>query len=483
MEGPSLPARHAETRMHSPLSPVSFRRATRLTVSRDHLLHILEISLDPLMAAVSLWFAAWWISGVIAPGEVVLSLLVFALTFPGGTQLARRPWSAVRHTLLGWLVVSALLYALGYATGYLRDYDPDVLVAWWWLWPSSQLAAHFALRLAAPRILDLQSARRSAVIIGMNDQSAELMRHLASDPYLRVDVAGVFDDRSEARFPEAAGRPRLGGIHDVAKYVADHATDVIYIALPMASQPRIQALLEALHDTTASIYFVPDLFVSDLIQGRMDSVNGLPVIAVCESPLTGLNGVLKRASDIVLSLVILAGLSPLLLSTAIAVKLTSRGPVIFRQRRYGLDGREIIIWKFRSMTVAEDGEAIRQARPGDARLTPIGAFLRHTSLDELPQFFNVLQGRMSIVGPRPHAVAHNEQYRKLIRGYMVRHKIRPGITGWAQVNGYRGETETLEKMKKRVDFDLDYLRNWSLRFDLYIVMRTIWTVTKGDNAY
>jgi putative colanic acid biosynthesis UDP-glucose lipid carrier transferase len=238
-----------------------------------------------------------------------------------------------------------------------------------------------------------------------------------------------------------------------------------------------------LRDSTASIYFVPDIFVTDLIQGRMDTVGGLPVVAVCESPFTGLNGVIKRGSDIMLSLLLVALFTPLLLAIATAVKLTSPGPAIFRQRRYGLDGKEIVVYKFRSMKVAEDGGTIIQARRNDPRLTRVGAFLRRTSLDELPQFINVLQGRMSIVGPRPHAVAHNEMYRKLIKGYMLRHKVRPGITGWAQVNGYRGETETLDKMKGRIDFDLDYLRNWSLRLDLYIIARTVWVVAKGDRAH
>jgi putative colanic acid biosynthesis UDP-glucose lipid carrier transferase len=157
--------------------------------------------------------------------------------------------------------------------------------------------------------------------------------------------------------------------------------------------------------------------------------------------------------------------------------------VIFRQRRYGLDGREIIVYKFRSMTTLDDGAQVEQARQHDPRITPLGAFLRRTSLDELPQFVNAIQGRMSIVGPRPHAVAHNELYRKLIKGYMLRHKVRPGITGWAQVNGYRGETETLEKMKARIDCDLEYLRNWSLRLDLFIIAKTVWVILKKDAAY
>jgi Sugar transferases involved in lipopolysaccharide synthesis len=185
----------------------------------------------------------------------------------------------------------------------------------------------------------------------------------------------------------------------------------------------------------------------------------------------------------VLSLLILISVSPLLLLLALAVRLTSAGPVIFRQRRYGMDGEEIVVYKFRTMRVMEDGDEIRQCAVGDPRVTPLGAFMRRTSLDELPQFVNVLQGRMSIVGPRPHAVAHNEIYRKLIKGYMLRHKVKPGVTGWAQVNGCRGETDTLDKMRARVAYDLDYLRNWSLSLDLYIVARTVWVVLRGENAH
>jgi putative colanic acid biosynthesis UDP-glucose lipid carrier transferase len=259
--------------------------------------------------------------------------------------------------------------------------------------------------------------------------------------------------------------------------------DLIYLALPMASQPRIMKLLDQLHDTTASIYFAPDIFLFDLIQARMDTIGGIPVLAVCETPFYGVDGLVKRVSDIVIASVILALIAPLMVAIAIAVKLGSPGPAIFRQRRYGLDGREIIVYKFRTMTVTEDGDTVRQATKNDSRVTPLGAFLRRTSLDELPQFINVLQGRMSVVGPRPHAVAHNEMYRKLIKSYMVRHKVRPGITGWAQVNGLRGETDSLEKMKARIEYDLDYLRQWSLRLDLAIIWRTLFVVLKRQNAY
>jgi putative colanic acid biosynthesis UDP-glucose lipid carrier transferase len=258
---------------------------------------------------------------------------------------------------------------------------------------------------------------------------------------------------------------------------------MIFISLPMSAQPRIREVIDDLHDSTASIYFLPDVYVFDLMQARFSGVGGIPVVAVCESPFSGVDSVVKNASDFVLALLILLILSPLMLGIALAVVLTSPGPAIFRQRRYGLNGEEITVYKFRSMTVSEDGQNVVQAQKNDSRVTKVGAFLRRTSLDELPQFFNVLQGRMSIVGPRPHAVAHNELYRKLIKGYMLRHKVRPGITGWAQVNGMRGETEVLEKMQGRIDHDLYYLQNWSIWLDLWIIMRTVWVVLRRENAY
>jgi putative colanic acid biosynthesis UDP-glucose lipid carrier transferase len=238
-----------------------------------------------------------------------------------------------------------------------------------------------------------------------------------------------------------------------------------------------------LQDTTTSVYFLPDIYTFDLMQARIDHLAGMPVVAVCETPFTGINNVVKRLSDVVLATLISIMLIPVMMIIAVAVKLSSPGPVIFRQRRYGLYGEEILVYKFRTMTVADDGAKIVQATKDDARITRVGAFLRRSSLDELPQFINVIQGRMSIVGPRPHAVAHNELYRKLIKGYMLRHKVKPGITGWAQVNGLRGETETLEKMQARIEYDLDYLRSWSLTLDLWIIVRTVWVVLKRDNAY
>lgn len=464
-------------------TPTTFRKATRMSLGRDQLLNLFEISLEPLVLVASLWAVVLLIDGYLPPRYMILSLIVFSMTFPGSLRLTQSPWSVLRHIALSWLTISGLLLLFGYVTAYLRYFESDVIITWWWVAPASQLVAHLVLRLSAPAILELQGRPRLAIVAGMNEQGIELIRRLNADPYSRVRIAGFFDDRNRERLNHRDQHSLLGKIQELPDFAKKNHIDLIYISLPMASQPRILSLLDELHDTTASIYFVPDIFVTDLIQGRMDSVSGLPVVAVCETPFTGINGVIKRGSDIVLSLLIIGLMLPLLLVIALSIKLSSPGPVIFKQRRYGLDGNEIIVYKFRSMTVCEDGDTIRQAGKHDERVTPLGAFLRRTSLDELPQFFNVLQGCMSIVGPRPHAVAHNEMYRKLIKGYMLRHKVKPGVTGWAQVNGCRGETETLDRMKARIDYDLEYLRNWSLRLDLYVVAKTIWVVLTDRSAY
>ena len=258
---------------------------------------------------------------------------------------------------------------------------------------------------------------------------------------------------------------------------------MIFITLPMRAEERIRGLIRDLQDTTASVYIVPDLFVFQMLNSRWTDIKGLPVVSVFENPLYGVDGALKRCVDVALATIALILLAIPMTLIALAVKLTSRGPVIFRQKRYGLDGKEIWVWKFRSMTVQENGSEVKQATKNDSRLTPIGGFLRKSSLDELPQIINVLLGEMSLVGPRPHASAHNEHYRGQIEGYMLRHKVKPGITGLAQVNGCRGETDTIDKMEKRVFFDHQYIREWSIWLDLKIIFRTFSVVLSRQNAY
>ncbi|HET6787214.1 MAG TPA: undecaprenyl-phosphate glucose phosphotransferase, partial [Aquabacterium sp.] len=382
-----------------------------------------------------------------------------------------------------WVSMLAILWLCGYATSSLHFFDSRVMLLWSVLTPFLQWVATLIGRSWIQYRASLPNARRRVIVVGAGPLGGKVARALQSNPDHSTEFVGYFDDRTDSRVLAEAVSMRLGGLRDVANYVYAHGIHEVYITLPLGSQPRIVQLLEAVQGTTASLYFVPDVFGISIIQGRLQDMNGVPVVGICETPFTGTNELIKRVSDIVLGALILVLISPVLLAVAIGVKLSSPGPIIFKQKRNGLDGEEIIVYKFRSMRVMDDGAVVKQATKGDSRITPFGAFIRRTSLDELPQFINVLQGRMSIVGPRPHAVAHNEEYRRLIKAYMVRHKVKPGITGWAQVNGYRGETDTIDKMQARVEYDLEYLRNWSLALDLQIILRTIRLVFWDRHAY
>ncbi len=444
---------------------------------------LVRVSLDPTVTIGMLGICVLAFGEVFESSYLILALLVFSLTFPGSAPKGTSIRGLAGDVLASWTVIVALLLLLGWATQTLGRFDQRVILAWVLVTPVALFAAHLVAPVALSRVLAAEGMQRVAVIAGGGDLGCKLAERIRSALFLGIRFAGYFDDRGPARMRSIGAGEFLGSLSELAGYAKTHRVDLIYITLPMASQPRILRMLDELRDTTASIYFTPDIFLADLIQARMDTIGDMPVVAVCETPFYGFNGLIKRASDLVLASLILALISPLLLAIAIGVKLSSPGRVLFKQRRYGLDGREIVVYKFRTMYAVEDGNVVRQATRDDPRVTRFGAFLRRYSLDELPQFINVLQGRMSVVGPRPHAVAHNEMYRKLIKSYMIRHKVRPGITGWAQVNGLRGETDTLEKMQARLEYDLAYLRHWSLRLDLQIVLKTIYIVLKKQNAY
>lgn len=444
--------------------------------------------LDPFMIWGLLILLTWLYDETFSGYYMVLVIITFFISSYIFEQThIYRSWrngkllAYVRDTFVGWGVIVAILVFIGYATRLSYRYSEQVMLTWFIITPITLIVSHLAVRQIA-NSLRKEGEARSVVIVGANDTGRKLADRIAEYPYLLMEMRGYFDDREEMRGP-ASKMPLLGDVLEVADYVRKHGIELIFISLPMAQQPRIRKLLDDLHDTTASIYFLPDVYIFDLMQARFDNVGGVPVVGICETPFYGVDSVVKSVSDFVLAFIILILLLPVMLCIGLIVKWTSPGPAVFKQRRYGLNGEEIIVYKFRSMAVCEDGSNIVQAQKDDQRLTKFGAFLRRTSLDELPQFFNVLQGRMSIVGPRPHAVAHNELYRKLIRGYMLRHKVKPGITGWAQVNGLRGETKDLEKMQARIEFDLHYLQNWSIWFDLWIILRTVLVVLRRDNAY
>jgi len=259
------------------------------------------------------------------------------------------------------------------------------------------------------------------------------------------------------------------------RQVAACAVHEVWLCLPLNQGEAIKSVMYALRHQTVDVRYIPDLGDLPLLNHRISNIGGLYTLDISRSPMEGPARIVKRLEDLVLGAIISVLMLPVCALIALAIKLTSKGPVIFKQYRMGINGRRFKVYKFRSMEVHEEGSGqVTQAHFGDPRITKLGAFLRRTSLDELPQFYNVLQGRMSIVGPRPHALAHNEHYKDMVESYMQRHKVKPGITGWAQVNGLRGETDTLDKMERRVQHDLWYIDNWSLWLDIKIIVMTVW---------
>ncbi len=458
--------------------------------SADHpLVALIQRFLNPVIMALTLLaltrvFEHNFYTVYLAMAGVVFFLGVYAVTeFPiapcaDGFLVSR----STRRLLVQWMKLAGILLFVGFAAKISSLYSRKVLLAWFVLTPFALMIAQTLARRAIQRFAVGSKYGARKIIVGANDLAYQLARRIDSDP-LHGSVIGFFDDRESKRLPEQVAARMLGRLDDLPDYVRRNKVDAIYIALPALARPRLVQLLSDLQDTTASVYLVPDVFVFDPVRMHVEDIGGIPAIAMRETPLRGINSVVKRISDLVVSVVVLALIWPVMLLIAAGVKMSSPGPVLFRQRRYGLDGSEIMVYKFRSMSVCEDGERIRQARKHDPRVTRFGQFLRKTSLDELPQFLNVLQGSMSVVGPRPHAVAHNELYRKMIPNYMFRHKVKPGITGWAQVNGLRGETDTLGKMKARLHYDLEYLRIWSAWLDLWIIMKTAVAVVHDRGAY
>jgi putative colanic acid biosynthesis UDP-glucose lipid carrier transferase len=384
-----------------------------------------------------------------------------------------------------WIAVVTLLLLAGFLTKTSVTYSRKMMGMWALFAPTFLWSSRLVTRIALQEVRARGYNSRAAAIVGVSAVGERLADRIAGSPWMGIHLVGFFDDRSIGRL-EASSLSQInvcGGFDALIEKARQREVDMVYIALPPRAEPRINELIRRLSDTTASVYLAYDFGGYELLRASWSSVGDVPVMSVVEDPFYGVDGFVKRIEDVLLGMLILTIIALPMAAIAVAVKLTSKGPVFFRQRRYGLNGEQIRVLKFRTMTVCEDDDKVVQAKRGDARITPLGLFLRRTSLDELPQFLQVVTGTMSIVGPRPHAVAHNEQYRSLIRGYMRRHKVKPGITGWAQVHGWRGETDTVEKMEKRVQYDLDYISRWNLALDLKIIVMTVWSVMRGRNAY
>jgi putative colanic acid biosysnthesis UDP-glucose lipid carrier transferase len=465
--------------------PIVFKRSVLVGQ-----LVLIQLLVPPLVAIGTLYGLTVFY-GAKFDGEFRMLAVLVAILSP---TVMRRPqvgsltviprWGSIAASLVvRWMVLLAILFAIGYATKTSTEFSRRVVLTWSVVTPVPLIFISIAFNEFVRRFIQAPGNVREAVVAGYNEVSLALADRVRADPELGIRIDGFFDDRSPERLGMPAGKELLGGLSELAEYVNTHKVDLIFITLPMRQVQRVVDLLDELHDTTASIYYVPDIFVMDLIQSRTAEISGVPIVAMCETPFQGTPGLVKRAMDVAISVVALILLAPFFLLIALLIKLNSPGPAIFKQRRYGLDGHIIDVYKFRTMKVIEDGPQIQQVTRHDPRVTPIGRFLRRFSIDELPQLFNVLGGSMSLVGPRPHAVAHNEEYRRLIKGYMVRHKVLPGITGLAQVNGCRGETSRLEEMKKRIEYDLDYLRQWTPSLDLRIMFLTAIQVLRDRKAY
>jgi len=451
---------------------------------------VLQRLIDALLIVVSFHIITWFYEVPLEKyqiGFAVIAALCFYVV--GQSRGIYGSWrigtirSESGEIILIWMVAFVLVLVLAFLTKTSANFSRRVVLTWLVLSPSLLVAARLSVRIALHELRRRGRNTRSVAIVGTSRVARQMVENINAMPWTGLVFKGYYDDLPIEGLPTELATTLAGNLSELQSLTRAGNVDVVYIALPMHEEQRIIELVNRFSDTTISLYLLPDSFVFELMNARWISLNGMPIISIYETPFYGVDGWVKRAEDIILGSAILAVIALPMLVIATAVKLTSPGPVFFKQRRYGLNGQIVNVWKFRSMTVCEDGADIPQAKQGDTRITPLGAFLRKASLDELPQFINVLQGSMSVVGPRPHAVAHNEEYRRLIHGYMLRHKVKPGITGWAQVNGWRGETDTLEKMQMRVDFDLYYIKNWSLWLDLTIVWLTVWRGFGGRNAY
>ncbi len=386
---------------------------------------------------------------------------------------------------LAWGFVMGILMLLAFSTKTGAEFSRLWALIWAGLAWASLLLLRIFLRLFFNILRRKGWNRRSLYLVGAGELGRQVARQLRETEWVGYDLLGFWDDDPDLQKTQVEGLPVYSIEAGRERLFKDQeAVDEVWFALPLRAEKRMREILHQLRHSTVQVRLVPDIFSFHLLNHSMTEVAGIPVLNLRGSPMEGMNRFWKAVEDRVLASLILLTVSPLLLLIALGVKLSSPGPILFRQKRHGWDGKPIEIYKFRTMWVHKEPEGqLTQATRSDPRVTPFGAFLRRTSLDELPQFFNVLQGRMSIVGPRPHAVEHNEFYKEQIESYMQRHRVKPGITGWAQVNGWRGETDTLEKMKKRVEYDLYYIENWSLWFDFKIIFLTLIRGFTDKNAY
>jgi len=462
-------------------------RKKRLLRNHDSLTATLQLVVDFVIVLFSLFLLAMIKDGSVKTAYQVLAVITllsmwFVYSSQGVYRRANGYLKGCFRISIAWLTVILFLTVLGFLTKTSSVFSRQVLITWAvtaWLF---QLIAFCCISYVAKQYRERFSRNLPTLVIGTGTVAKHLITSLNQNRWLPDHVIGCVSGDEEEGVEEPPIR-LLGRLENIRSIIQQHGVRRIYIALPMSESEQIEGLNIDLLDMNVDVIWVPDIFALNLLNHSVREVAGVPLISLNESPLSVSKSasLIKAMLDKSIAVVALIFLSPLMLWVAFKVKQSSPGPIIFRQHRHGWDGRIIEVWKFRSMkTHVEGGDKVTQATREDPRVTEIGRFIRRTSIDELPQLFNVLQGTMSLVGPRPHAVAHNDYYSDKINAYLARHRIKPGITGLAQVSGYRGETETLDKMQKRVEYDLAYINNWSVGLDLKILIKTPLSLLSKD---
>jgi putative colanic acid biosynthesis UDP-glucose lipid carrier transferase len=443
-----------------------------------------------IVAAVGLAATEWQATrfGTVTPPVHLFLIYLCSLgtiaIFPAfrlyGSWRGRNLSNLALRSLAAWTCV----FALGILLSFLNHQAGAVSRLWAGVWfcgaaiglVGLRLAAYTALRAARDRGLD----RKRVLMIGFGTLGHDLWHRVEKTRSAGYEITGIYVDTKE-QLPTPVRR--VNALADISAFVRQNEIREVWLALPVESGQAVREVMFHLRHDLIDIRWIPDVMSVELLGHRVEEFLGVPAIELNSLPAAGIRGVAKEIFDRVFAFGVLLALTPLFLVIALLIKTTSRGPVFFTQSRLGVDGKVFQVYKFRSMTVHQEHGVVTQATRNDARVTRVGAFLRRTSLDELPQFINVLRGEMSVVGPRPHALEHNEQYKEIVARYMMRHRVKPGITGWAQVNGFRGQTDTVRKMRDRVEFDLYYIQHWSFLMDLRIIARTAVSGWTGKNVY
>ena len=466
---------------------------------RRSLINVLQPLLDGLAIIGVAWFFIYLNIGYLTQDYIIFLLVLLGLVSVTYDRFAIYRTSSSFYRKLfslfnAWFISFLALFVVGFLTNQSYIYSRDFIIELFIVGFVVQAIIHFVVRSINYRINKHSQTTDNVIIVGQGQLANYLEHKITANPWLNQRVIGNVSinentkrskkfEKSELNDYPTSRIILLGNVSELPLLIDEHAIDTVYIVTPLESSTVLEELYFVLLDKHVTIHWIPDIFSLRLINHSVKEIAGIPVLTLSETPLTGISRLAKSVEDKILSSLILIAISPVLLVIALLIKIDSPGPVFFRQNRTGWNGKTFSIWKFRSMVAQNqvlDNAVIKQAERNDPRITKMGAFIRKTSIDELPQLFNVITGDMSLVGPRPHAVQHDEVYSERINDYYARHNIKPGMTGLAQVRGYRGETKEIDQMTKRIESDIEYINNWSIWLDLSILFRTIRVFTSKD---